>query len=314
MDVTTPCSPGMPPQSHRALSEVFARSKVQLATVLGALYFSLFLTSLDTTIITTALPTIVSDLGSSNGYIWIGAAYILSSTAVGPIWSNLSDIWGRKPLLLASLAFFTASSVVCARATTIQLLIAGRVLQGIGAGGVILLVSIIISDLFDLRTRSLYLGMCEIVWAASGAVGPVLGGALSEYASWRWIWYLNIPAGVVGMIVLIVLLDVHNPRTPLLEGLIAVDWAGSFTILIITVLTLVGLNLGGQEFAWSSPQVLCLLIVGICTIVGFVVVEDKWAKYPLMPMRLFRQRSNIAVLGLSFAHGMVSQLSRKLYH
>lgn len=305
MDTAATPLPRLPTVPHNDARDAPTRSKFQLFTVLGALYFCLFLASLDITVVTTALPTIVSDLESSTGYVWIGGSYILSSTASGPIWSNLSDIWGRKPLLLISLTFFTTSSVVCARAKTIGELIAGRALQGIGSGGIVLLVSIIISDLFDIRTRSLYLGICEIVWATSGAVGPILGGALSEYASWRWIWYLNIPAGVLGAIILLAFLNVHNPRTSLAEGFKAIDWAGSLGILSITILTLVGLNLGGQQSDWTSPQVLCLIIVGVCTIVGFAIVESRWAKHPLMPMNLFHSRSDIAALGLGFAHGMV---------
>jgi MFS family permease len=129
-----------------------ARSKIRLAAILGALYLSLFIAALDATVVSTAIPTISAHFQSASGYTWIGGAYLLSNAATGPIWAKLSDIWGRKPIVLASIAMFFLSSIVCATSTSMGMLIAGRAIQGAAAGGLILLANITISDLFDMRS------------------------------------------------------------------------------------------------------------------------------------------------------------------
>ena len=283
------------------------RSRFRLFTVLSALYAAVFVAALDLTVVATAAPTISHSLGSASGYTWIRAGYALASTASGPTWTNLSDIFGRKPVMLAAISSFIVSSVICGRATSMGMLNAGRALQGAGAGGILLLVSVIISDLFDLRRRTLYLGLGEICWALSGAVGPIMGGALAEYASWRWIWYLNIPVGVFILVVLGLLLDVHNPRTPVRAGLAAIDWGGSLTLIAVTLMVLLGLDFGGNAFKWTSPQVLALIVVGLASSAFFFLVEAKFARYPVMPLALFRNVSNASTLTLVFLHGMVNQ-------
>jgi len=141
---------------------------------------------LDATIVATAAPTISRDLNSAAGYTWIGGAFLLANAASGPIWSKLSDIWGRRPIVLAALAMFFVSSAVCATAKTMEALIIGRAFQGAAGGGLILLVHVCISDLFSLRQRSLLMGFTEGVWALAGGVGPVLGGVFASLVSWRW--------------------------------------------------------------------------------------------------------------------------------
>jgi MFS family permease len=147
---------------------------------------SLFVAALDATIVSTAAPTISSDLNSAAGYTWIGGAFLLANAASGPIWAKLSDIWGRRPIVLAALAMFFASSTVCATAKTMEALIVGRAFQGAAGGGLILLVHVCISDLFSLRQRSLLMGFTEGIWALAGGIGPVVGGAFASLVSWRW--------------------------------------------------------------------------------------------------------------------------------
>jgi MFS family permease len=142
--------------------------------------------ALDATIVATAAPTISRDLNSAAGYTWIGGAFLLANAASGPIWAKLSDIWGRRPIVLAALAMFFASSAVCATAKTMQTLIIGRAFQGAAGGGLILLVHVCISDLFSLRQRSLMMGFTEGIWALAGGIGPVLGGVFASLVSWRW--------------------------------------------------------------------------------------------------------------------------------
>lgn len=150
---------------------------------------SLFIAALDQTVLATAIPTIATRLKASSSYAWIGSAYLLASAASGPIWMKISDIWGRKPALLGAVVLFAASSILAALSRTAGEIITGRAIQGVGSSGIMGLVTIIISDLFSMRQRTLYIGFCEIVWALAGGAGPLIGGALTQYASWRWCFW-----------------------------------------------------------------------------------------------------------------------------
>ncbi|MCJ1247364.1 hypothetical protein MMC30_004578 [Trapelia coarctata] len=288
-----------------------SRSRLRLFAALAALFIlisyklSLFIAALDQTIVATAIPTIASDLHSASGYTWIGAAYLLANAAAGPIWAKLSDIWGRKPILLTAVAMFFASSIVCALSVNMAMLIVGRALQGTAGGGLIQLVNITISDLFSMRSRSLYLGLLEFMWALAGGVGPILGGAFSQYASWRWNFWINLPISGTTFILLAVFLDVHNPRTRVVEGLRAIDWLGSFSILGLTLMLLLGLNFGGVTFPWDSPKVICLIVFGALMSIFFIFSELRVARHPLMPLSLFHHPSNVASLLVCFMHGFV---------
>jgi len=154
------------------------QSLTRTATFLSmvSLCVAVLLSALDVTIVATALPSIVADFHSSAGYTWVGGAFILSSAAVTPIWCSVSDIWGRKPIMLIAVAVFLIGSLLCALAPRIDILIAGRAIQGAGAAGIGILVNIIICDMFSMRDRSLYLAISSLMWAVGSAIGPVLGG------------------------------------------------------------------------------------------------------------------------------------------
>lgn len=147
------------------------------------------------------------------------------------------------------------------------------------------------------------------MWALATGAGPVIGGAFAGRLSWRWIWWINLPISGITFILLLISLDVYNPRTTISEGFKAIDWFGSLSILGLTLMLLLGLNFGGQTFAWNSPQVICLLSVGSFMIVVFVICEKHFAKYPLIPPEIFRHRSNIAGLMVCFLHGFVGHRS-----
>ncbi|KAI4127673.1 MAG: hypothetical protein LQ341_006768, partial [Variospora aurantia] len=279
------------------------RSNIRIAAILLALSLSLFIAALDMTIVATAIPTISADLKSASGYLWIGGAYLLANAAGAPLWAKLSDIWGRKPILLAAVTIFAASSVVCALASSIMMLIVGRALQGTAGGGLLQLVNIVISDIFSMRQRSLYLGLCEFVWALAGGIGPILGGVLTQLASWRWIFWVNLPCSALAFVLILLFLDVHNPKTTIRDGIKAVDWFGSISIIGLVVMLLLGLNFGGTTFPWGSPKVVCLIVFGCLMSVFFVVSERRLARYPLMPLGLLRERSNVMSLLVNFVHG-----------
>ena len=144
------------------------------------------------------------------------------------------------------------------------------------------------------------------MWAVSGAVGPVLGGAFSEYATWNWCYWVNLPCCSATFLLLLLFLDVHNPRTKVVEGLRAIDWFGSFAILGLTLMLLLGLDFGGETFPWKSAKVICLIVFGaLCSLV-FIFCERYLAKYPLMPLSMFKNGSNVATLIVTFTHGFVS--------
>lgn len=186
------------------------------------------------------------------------------------------------------------------------MLIAARALQGVAAGGLFQLVSVTISDLFSVRKRALYFGWMGAMWAVAGATGPLLGGALAEKLSWRWCFWINLPICGVSFIMLFLCLNVHNPRTKLREGLKAIDWFGTISMLAVAVLVLLGLNFGGGAFAWNSTQVICLLVIGVAMIAAFIYSEKRLAKYPLMPLDVFNNASNNAIFVLAFGHNMVN--------
>lgn len=158
------------------------------------------------------------------------------------------------------------------------------------------------------RSRSLYLGLLEFMWALAGGVGPIIGGAFSQYRSWRWIFWINLPICGTTFLLIALFLDVHNPKTKLVEGLRAIDWLGSFSILGLTLMLLLGLNFGGVTFPWDSPKVICLIVFGALMSIFFVFSELRIARYPLMPIELFRHPSNVASLLVCFMHGFVSTI------
>ncbi|KAH2023336.1 hypothetical protein KXV43_001647 [Aspergillus fumigatus] len=281
------------------------RSNLKVFAIMVALSLSMFVAALDQTIMATAIPTIAAKLHSAAGYTWIGGAYLLANAAGACIWAKLSDIWGRKPILLLAVAWFFGSSIICATAVDMPMLIAGRALQGVAGGGLLQLVTIVISDLFSVRHRSLYLGLMEFMWALAGGIGPLLGGAFSQYVSWRWSYWVNLPVCGLAFVLLLLFLDVHNPKTKMMDGVRAIDWFGSLSILGLTLMLLLGLDFGGETFPWDSPKVICLIVFGSLCSLLFIYSEKRLAKYPLMPMSLFGQTSNVATLAVAFAHGFV---------
>ncbi|KUJ12259.1 putative MFS transporter [Mollisia scopiformis] len=267
---------------------------------------SVFISALDQTIVATAVPTIVSDLGTANGYAWIAGAYSLANAASGPLWMKLSDIWGRKPIILTASALFFGSSIIAAKSTSMKMLIVGRSLQGTAGGGLYPLATIIISDIFSMRERSLFMGLAAFMYTLAGSTGPILGGTFTQTLGWRWCFWINLPISGSAFLLILGFVDVHNPRTKFRDGIKAVDWFGSLSILGVTLMLLLGLQFGGAAFPWKSPQVICLIVFGSLMIILFIISEKKLANYPVMPLGTFRDLSNVACIALGFFHGFVA--------
>ncbi|KAL4902134.1 hypothetical protein BDW74DRAFT_186934 [Aspergillus multicolor] len=284
-------------------------SRARTLVIISCLFLSLFTAALDFTITSPASPSIVADFHSGSAYTWIGSAYLLANATCSPIWGKLSDIWGRKAILLAAVTVFFLGSLLCAAATNMPMFITGRAIQGSGSGGVVILVNICITDMFDIRRRGMYLGLTSVVWALASGIGPVLGGIFTQLVSWRWNWWINLPCSAVAFAVLLWVLNIddhrHNEKLSFRQGLKRIDWLGIGLILGVTMMLLLGLNFGGSSFAWRSPTVICLIIFGVVMVPFFVFSEAKYARNPIMPLRLFRMSSNVAALLVCFCHGFV---------
>ena len=280
------------------------RTKAQTNLIVGALCSAVFLAALDVTIVTTAIPTIIGEFRSPLGYTWIGSAYLLANAVAVPSWGKFSAIWGRKPILLLSVAVFWVGSLLCALSVNMGMLIASRAIQGVGGGGIVTLVNITISDLFSQRQRGVYYGWVGGVWAVASAVGPILGGVFTSEVTWRWCFYVNLPISGVGFAVLAYVLKLHHPGTGVRDGLKAVDWTGTVLITGGTLMFLFGLEFGGITFPWKSAATICLIVFGALMVVAFYFWEEH-AKYPLIPRSLFAQWRNNVAFFVSFCHGLV---------
>ncbi|KAF2748267.1 MFS general substrate transporter [Sporormia fimetaria CBS 119925] len=295
--------------SHNEVNNtISARPNLSTLLCFGALTLSIFLVALDTVLIPTALPTISLSFHIPDSlYAWTGSAYLLANAASVPLWGKLSDIFGRKPVILVANSIFLGGSILCAVSTSAVMLVAGRAVQGLGGGGVVVLAQVCVSDLFSIRDRSFYLGIIGAVWAVASALGPVLGGIFAEKLHWRWCFYINLPIVSLSTVLLFFTLHLHNPRTPFLPGLLSIDWLGTFTILTGTLLFLIGLQLG-SESAYSAHLVIWFLIFGSTFLLLFPLTQhltEKRYGSPLLPLRIFRDLSNLSALGVCACDALV---------
>ncbi|KLO98911.1 related to DHA14-like major facilitator efflux transporter (MFS transporter) [Fusarium fujikuroi] len=281
------------------------KTLLQIATVMSSLCACVFLAALELTIVSTALPTIAAHFASDSGYTWIGTSFVLAHTASTPPWGKISDIWGRKPILLVANVIFFAGSLICALVDDLAVFIAGRAIQGLGAAGMQTLVNICISDMFSQRDRGLYYGLTSIVWAVASGIGPVLGGALTDRLNWRWCFWINLPITAAVFVLLFFTLKLPSPNTPVWAGLKAVDWPGSFLIIGGTLMLLLGLYLGGVYEPWNSATVVSLIVFGVVTGVLFIWNEWKLAEFPVLPVHLFKTCSSSSAYAVTFFHAFV---------
>ncbi|KAL2846956.1 major facilitator superfamily domain-containing protein [Aspergillus pseudoustus] len=278
----------------------------KIAVVMGALCLVLFLAALDMTIISTALPTMAADFNASeSGYSWMASSFSLTNAAFVPLWGKVSDIWGRKPILLLANLAFLIGSLICALAKNLPMVLAGRSIQGAGAGGIITLANICVSDLFSVRERPMYYALFGTTWAIAGALGPLVGGAFTTSVTWRWCFYLNLPIGGVSFAILFFFLTIESPKTPLWAGIRTIDWSGVILIVGATLMFLFGLQFGGVNYPWNSATVICLIVFGLFTYVLAMLNEWRIARYPVIPLRLFTNSHNIFILLICFVHSMV---------
>ncbi|WVR05959.1 hypothetical protein IAU60_002986 [Kwoniella sp. DSM 27419] len=276
----------------------------QVITVFAGLTCALFCSLLDQTIVTTALPTLGKVFNRADISSWVGTAYLLTSTTAQPIYGRVSDIFGRKFTLLACLFIFLMGSLACALAQTMIQLIIFRAIQGFGGGGILTLSMIIVSDVVTLKERGKYQGIIGVVVALANSMGPILGGVFTEKASWRWCFYVNLPLTVISMFTVALLLPLRRPKGSMVEKLKKLDFYGSLLTLAWATLILIALSWGGSQYAWDSAAVIAPLIIGFAVLGVFLFVEWKVVSLPLVPMRLFKNRSVSACYMTTLFNGM----------
>jgi EmrB/QacA subfamily drug resistance transporter len=266
--------------------------------IFSALLLVMLLAALDQTIVSTALPTIVGDLGGLSHLSWVVTAYLLASTVAGPLYGKLGDLYGRKALLQIAIVLFLIGSVLCGLAQNMTELIAFRALQGLGGGGLMVTTIAAVGDIIAPRDRGRYQGFFGAVFGVATVIGPLLGGFLVDNLSWRWIFYVNLPLGALALGVIAVVF--HSTAGHVRHRIdylgAAVLTAGLSAIVLFT-------SLGGTSYAWSSPLILTLIAIGAVMLVLFPFVEAR-AEEPILPLALFRNRTFVVTSAVGFIIGL----------
>lgn len=272
---------GHGPVSEDSPSDAQALSHREILTVLAGLMTAMLLAALDQTIVATALPTIVGELGGLTQLSWVVTAYLLASTVSVPLYGKISDLYGRKRLFQVSIVVFVVGSVASGLAQSMGQLISFRAVQGVGAGGLLALTYAIIGDIVSPRQRGRYIGYISAVWALSSVAGPLVGGLLVDSFSWRWMFFINVPLGGIALAV-----TQRNFRMPFVRRSHRIDYVGGALLSAAIIALLLVTLWGGRAFPWTSGVILGLAIVGVGSLLAFVLVERR-AVEPILPLELF---------------------------
>lgn len=259
-----------------------------ILTMVGVLMVML-LASLDQTIVSTALPRVIADLQGFDRYTWVSTAYLLTSTVTVPIYGKLSDLFGRKPIFLFGIVLFLAGSALSGASQSMNQLIAFRAFQGLGAGALMPIAIAVVGDLFTPRERGKWQGVTGAVWGLSAILGPTLGGWITQYSSWRWVFYVNLPVGIAAMLVLIFLMP--NLRGKVQK--VSIDYVGAALLVLGTVPLLLGFTWAGTQYAWNSPQIIGLFVGSVVVLASFVIYEavlERRGGQPIIEPSLFKNR------------------------
>lgn len=271
----SPAKPGL--ASHQT-----ARQPTSVATVIASVAVLLLLASLDQTIVSTALPTIVADLGGIDHLSWVVTAYILSSTVVAPLYGKFGDLYGRRNVVFVAVGLFLIGSILCGISTSMPMLILSRVIQGFGGGGLFVLALSIIGDVIEPKDRGKVQGVFAGVFSVSAVAGPLLGGWFVETLSWHWIFFVNLPLGIAALAGFA--LGFHAPVNRVSHK---IDFAGAALLTVALSSMVLVTSLGGRSLAWESPAVLAMIAAAVVSTLMFILIEQR-ATEPILPMKLFR--------------------------
>jgi EmrB/QacA subfamily drug resistance transporter len=272
----TPGTTAPPRLSTRRVNLIFA-----------ALMVAMLLSALDQTILGTALPTIVGELDGVNHMLWVATAYILASTVVMPVYGKVGDLIGRKTLFVVALSIFVGGSVIGGFANSMEWLIAGRAIQGLGGGGLMILSQAIIADVIPARDRGKYMGFIGVVFGLSSVAGPLLGGLFTDVLSWRFAFWINVPLGIAAIVAAVAFIRLPKVET---VGRPKIDVAGMVTLAIAAAGLVLTASWGGTEYDWDSPVIIGMIVITIVSAVAFVFIERRSAE-PVLPMSLFANRN-----------------------
>lgn len=256
----------------------------RILAIYAGLMVALLLAALDQTIVATALPKVVSDLGGLSQYSWVFTAYLLASTVTVPLYGKLGDVYGRKPLFLFAIVVFLIGSALCGLAQNMTELVVFRGVQGIGAGGLFPLALAVIGAIVPPRDRGRYQGLIGAVFASASIIGPALGGFIVDNTSWRWIFYVNLPVGGLALLVISVTMP---RRAPLTEH--SIDWLGAVLLAGASAPLLLGLVWGSGTYSWSSAHVIGALVAAVVFLLAFLFYERRVPE-PILPFDLMRNR------------------------
>jgi EmrB/QacA subfamily drug resistance transporter len=268
----------------------------RILAIYSGLMTALLLASLDQTIVATALPRIVSDLGGLDAYSWVFTAYVLAMTVTVPLYGKLGDVYGSKPLFVFAISVFLLGSVLCGVAWGMPELIAFRAIQGVGAGGLFALTRVTVVRIVPPWARGRWQGLIGVTFAIGSIAGPALGGVIVDNASWRWVFYVNVPVGLLALAVIALTMPRRAPRLHH-----SVDYRGAGLLAGGTGALMLGLGWGGREYAWSSPQVLGCFAASVALLAAFGLLERR-VREPILPFELLRRSTvsaGIASTGLA---------------
>lgn len=273
--------------------------------LITGLIIAMFFSALDGTIVGTAMPKIVGDLGGLSMMTWLTTAYLLTSTTIVPIAGKLADLLGRRIVYVSGLIIFMAASALCGMANNMTELIIFRGLQGIGGGIMMPMAMIVIGDLFTGKQRAKFQGVFGAIYGLASVIGPQIGGWIVDSLNWKWVFYINLPVGIIAVIFIARGLQGRQQTGP-----INFDIAGIFTMIVGVVSLLLALSFGGKDYAWDSWQILGLFALALIGIVSFIIVESK-AKEPILPMYLFKNRTFtfLNLIGFFMSIGMFGAIT-----